>query len=85
MQPLGALYFGEPITDGEAQVALEAASNRKLRFDGSAISSASRRKKLAEGKIVARAKGAVEFGARALGNPLHFSSRRLPDGGTRHQ
>jgi len=68
MQPLGALYFGEPITDGEAQVALEAASNRKLRFRWERDIERLAAEKLAEGKIVARAKGAVEFGARALGN-----------------
>ncbi|MGA3187355.1 MAG: carbamoyltransferase C-terminal domain-containing protein [Bryobacteraceae bacterium] len=68
IQPLGALYYGEPITDDEAQMALEVASNGKLRFRWEYDIERLAAEKLAAGKIVARAKGAVEFGARALGN-----------------
>jgi carbamoyltransferase len=68
VQPLGALYYGEPIADEEAQMALEAASNRTVRFRWASDIERVAAGKLAEGKIVARAKGAVEFGARALGN-----------------
>jgi carbamoyltransferase len=68
IEPLGALYFGEPITDGEAQLALEAIANRDVRFRWESDVERVAAEKLAEGKIVARAKGAVEFGARALGN-----------------
>jgi carbamoyltransferase len=68
IQPLGALYYGEPITEGEAQLALEAVSTPKLRFRWERDIERVAAEKLAEGKIVARAKGAVEFGARALGN-----------------
>jgi carbamoyltransferase len=67
VQPLGALYFGEPITDGEAQMALEA-GNRSYSFRWTRDIESLTAEKLAKGKIVARAKGAVEFGARALGN-----------------
>lgn len=65
--PLGALYYGEPITDEEAQTALEAAP-RGMRFRWERDIERVAAQKLCEGKIVARAKGAAEFGARALGN-----------------
>jgi carbamoyltransferase len=68
VQPLGALYYGEPITDAEAQSALEAIASRSVRFRWQRDIECHTAEKLAEGKIVARAKGAVEFGARALGN-----------------
>lgn len=64
--PLEGLYFGDPITDAEAQSALEASTGIRFRW----YSDIERliAENLAEGKIVARAKGPVEFGARALGN-----------------
>ena len=69
MGPLGPIYYGEPITDGEAEVALGNAA-RGGRFRSFYLSDIERKtaEKLAQGKIVARAKGPVEFGARALGN-----------------
>lgn len=67
IEPLGALYYGEPITDREAQLALNSAAGR-MRFRWAADIESLVAEKLAEGKIVARAKGEVEFGARALGN-----------------
>ncbi len=69
IEPLGAIYYGEPITDGEAQSGARTAVRAEGAVPmGAAISSALRRKIWPQGKIVARAKGAVEFGARALGN-----------------
>jgi carbamoyltransferase len=68
IEPLGALYYGEPITDREAQLVLNSVSGQRLRFRWAADIESLTAEKLAEGKIVARAKGAVEFGARALGN-----------------
>jgi carbamoyltransferase len=66
---LGAIYYGEPITDQEAQQALEGpAGAGRLRQRYVPDIERMVAEKLAEGKIVARAKGAVEFGARALGN-----------------
>jgi carbamoyltransferase len=65
VQPLGALYYGDPITDAEAQAALEGAAVR-IRWERDIENVTA--EALAEGKIVARAKGALEFGARALGN-----------------
>lgn len=71
VQPLEAIYYGDPITDEEAEAALAAgcgfkARGFKTRYCADIESVVARN--LAEGKIVARAKGAVEFGARALGN-----------------
>jgi carbamoyltransferase len=68
--PLEGLYFGEPICDLDAQDALESAARRgaKLHFRHETNIERVVAEQLAEGKIVARAKGAVEFGARALGN-----------------
>lgn len=69
IQPLGPMYYGEPITDAEAQLALESAAlTRRMRIHYASDIERMAAEKLAEGKIVARAKGAVEFGARALGN-----------------
>ena len=69
IQPLGALYYGHPITDDEAEAAIEDASRRaKIRGDWIPDIEARVAREVAHGKIVARAKGALEFGARALGN-----------------
>jgi len=65
--PLGAIYYGEPITDTEAEAALEDARAR-LRFDWVPDIESKVARELATGGIIARAKGAAEFGARALGN-----------------
>ncbi len=68
--PLDGMYFGGSICDREAEAALGVAlrSGAKLRFQYEQNIERTVAKKLAEGKIVARAKGPVEFGARALGN-----------------
>jgi carbamoyltransferase len=69
MGALGPIYYGEPITDGEADRALDAAGSSG-RFRAAYVYDIERQtaEALAAGKIVARAKGAMEFGARALGN-----------------
>jgi carbamoyltransferase len=64
--PLGPIYFGNPITDEEAEAALGDARRLRSRYCADIESVCA--ENLAAGKIVARAKGAVEFGARALGN-----------------
>ena len=69
IQPLGPLYFGEPITDGEAERALEPAARAgRLRHSFEPRIESRTAETLAHGGIVARASGAAEFGARALGN-----------------
>jgi carbamoyltransferase len=69
MQPLGPIYFGEPISDQEAEEEL-ALGARAGGFHATFVPRIEPlvAEKLAEGKIVARASGATEFGARALGN-----------------
>jgi carbamoyltransferase len=69
IKPLGAIYYGDSITDGEAEEALTSASPKSnLRFDWIPDIEKRVASELAQGRIVARAKGAAEFGARALGN-----------------
>jgi carbamoyltransferase len=67
--PLGPIYFGEPITDAEAEQALEPAGfSGRLRHSYEPRIESKAAEALAQGRIVARASGAAEFGARALGN-----------------
>ncbi len=69
IEPLGGIYYGEAVTDQEAEQELGAASGAgKLRFFWTADIEKKVACELARGRIVARAKGAAEFGARALGN-----------------
>ena len=69
IEPLGGLYYGEPIADSEAEEALgQAPASGKLHFVWIADIEKKVAFELARGRIVARAKGAAEFGARALGN-----------------
>ena len=66
---LGPIYYGEPISDSEAELALRPEELAgKLRCSYVQKTEALVAEKLAAGKIVARASGANEFGARALGN-----------------
>ena len=69
IEPLGGICYGQPITDQQAEEALGRASHRrKLRFGWVADIEQKTAGELARGRIVARAKGPAEFGARALGN-----------------
>lgn len=68
IEPLGGLYYGEAISDGEAQLALESIAGRRVRMRWEQNIERVTAQKVADGHIVARAKGPVEFGARALGN-----------------
>ncbi|HEV2198908.1 MAG TPA: carbamoyltransferase C-terminal domain-containing protein [Bryobacteraceae bacterium] len=69
IEPLGALYFGTAISDAEADQALsEAGRSQRLKTRYVADIEAWTAGQVAAGKIVARAKGPMEFGARALGN-----------------
>ena len=69
IRALGALYFGPKITDTNAEQALiPAARTKKLRFTACPDIEQKAAAALAQGRIVARASGAPEFGARALGN-----------------
>ncbi len=69
IEPLGGLYFGDAVSDTEADEALTAAGrDHRLRTRYVADIEEWTAARLAEGKIIARAKGPMEFGARALGN-----------------
>jgi carbamoyltransferase len=69
IQPLGPIYYGEPISDSDAESALRPEeTSGKLRCRYVEKTEALVAETLAAGKIVARASGANEFGARALGN-----------------
>ncbi|HEX5431733.1 MAG TPA: carbamoyltransferase C-terminal domain-containing protein, partial [Bryobacteraceae bacterium] len=69
IEPLGPIYFGEPITDEEAGEALAPAERAgRLRCSLDTQIESRTAEKLAHGGIVARASGQPEFGARALGN-----------------
>jgi carbamoyltransferase len=69
LQPLGPIYYGEPISDQEAEMELSSRAHGGA-FQATFVPRIETlvAEKLAEGKIVARASGATEFGARALGN-----------------
>jgi carbamoyltransferase len=69
MQDLGPIYYGDPITDAEAEQALtREAQKGNLTCRYVSKIEALVAQKLADGKVVARANGSNEFGARALGN-----------------
>jgi len=80
IQPLGPIYYGEPISDSEAELALRPeASAGKLHCSYVARIEQLVAEKLTEGKIIARASGANEFGARALGNRSILARADSPD------
>jgi carbamoyltransferase len=66
IQPLRAIYYGEPITNESAGDALENVRGIRARYVADIEGLVA--ENLAAGRIVARAKGPMEFGARALGN-----------------
>jgi carbamoyltransferase len=66
-KPIAEIYFGDPISDEEAEAAIRVANGR-VRAHWVADIESRTAGALAAGKVVARAKGAAEFGARALGN-----------------
>jgi len=65
IEPLGNIYFGPSFTDSDVKKTLEKEKYRYKKFEDIETEIA---RLLAEGKIVARCRGRLEFGARALGN-----------------
>ena len=65
IEPLGAFYLGDDVTEEACREALGSADHELRRYDDVEREIA---QLLAAGKIVARCKGRMEFGARALGN-----------------
>ena len=68
IQPLRDIYFGPSFTDEDVQQAISEIKQPNFEFEY--VNDIERRvaRLLAEGKIVARCKGRMEFGERALGN-----------------
>ena len=68
IQPLREIYFGPSFTDEDVQRAISEIKQPNFEFEY--VNDIERRvaRLLAEGKIVARCKGRMEFGERALGN-----------------
>jgi carbamoyltransferase len=66
--PLGALYWGPEITDDEVEALLPQATARGLHVTNHDDVEEVVADLLVAGEVVARAKGRMEFGARALGN-----------------
>lgn len=79
IEPLGAIYYGAPITDREAEEALVARANARIRFCWEPEIERWTARQLAAGHIVARAHGAMEFGARALGNRSILAPANRPE------
>ncbi|MEP7353724.1 MAG: carbamoyltransferase C-terminal domain-containing protein [Acidobacteriota bacterium] len=79
--PLEGFYYGDEITDAEAQLALEEAASAgcRLRFSLESNIERATAEQLAQHKIVARASGKMEFGARALGNRSILARADSPD------
>lgn len=65
IEPLGAIYYGPDFTEEETLESLKEEKYKFERFDDIEKEVA---RLVAEGEIVARCKGRLEFGARALGN-----------------
>jgi carbamoyltransferase len=78
--PLGPIYYGQPITDGEAETALSDSAH-SAQFRSFYLGDIERKtaEKLTQGKIVARVQGRAEFGARALGNRSILARADSPD------
>jgi carbamoyltransferase len=68
LEPLQDLYWGPEFSDDLIQEALVAHNGDSFRIEFLDDIETSLAKMLSEGKIVARMKGRMEFGARALGN-----------------
>ncbi|MEQ1884601.1 MAG: carbamoyltransferase C-terminal domain-containing protein [Bryobacteraceae bacterium] len=69
IERLGPIYYGDRLGDEDAEAALrDAAGQAPFTFRWHADIEKKTAEELAQGRIVARAKGRVEFGARALGN-----------------
>jgi carbamoyltransferase len=69
IEPIGPIYWGRAFDDADAEEALrEYKSQSRLHFEYVENIEKLTAEHLAAGEVVARAKGPMEFGARALGN-----------------
>ncbi|MBI3760917.1 MAG: hypothetical protein HY260_03515, partial [Chloroflexi bacterium] len=67
IEPLGPLYFGWQVTENEITAALEK-HRGEIQFEKCADIERRTAELMAEGKIIGRVRGRMEWGARALGN-----------------
>lgn len=80
IEPLGSLYLGADLTDVEAKAALESFYfSQPVKWTHHTDIETHIAELLAKGHIVARAKGRMEFGARALGNRSILADPSKPD------
>jgi carbamoyltransferase len=69
IEPIGPLYWGQSFDDADAELALkEFKGESRLGYKYVEDIERHAAETIAKGKVVARAKGRMEFGARALGN-----------------
>jgi carbamoyltransferase len=69
IEPIGPIYWGQDFDDSEAEDALSAFGGQsRIRYEYVVDIERRTADKIACGEVVARAKGRMEFGARALGN-----------------
>ena len=68
IQPLREIYFGPSFTDNDVEEILSKIDNAKFSYEYVDDIENQIAEMVSEGKIVARCKGRMEFGARALGN-----------------
>lgn len=79
IERLGPIYFGRPISDAEVELALGSTGGNRVRSRWVADIESQTADALSLGKVVARAKGQAEFGARALGNRSILARADSPD------
>jgi len=80
LEPLGPVYFGPEHDDTEIEKALTGAkaAGRDFSFTKTEDIEAEAARLLAQGVVVGRAKGRMEFGARALGNRSILADPTVP-------
>lgn len=80
LEPVGPIYYGPEYGDEEIEKALGEAKSRGMRINFRRIDDIEKTAAalLAEGKVVGRFKGRMEFGARALGNRSILADPTVP-------
>ena len=78
-EPVQAFYFGPSVTDTETQLALQQYVERGWLITPFASIEPEVARLLAQGQVVARCKGPMEFGARALGNRSILADPTRPE------
>jgi carbamoyltransferase len=80
IEPLGSIYWGRDISDSDVEAALKAYGGKsRIQYKYVPDIEKIAAETLAEGHVVARAKGRMEFGARSLGNRAILARPDRPD------